>query len=85
MNSKFVTVLFLVIFASWQVSAFDEVNGNNFDFQMKGNLAEENDNGIEDIGTRVERERNREFYADDLENSDEDLFFSKDDDELKKR
>ncbi|XP_058950490.1 pre-rRNA-processing protein TSR1 homolog [Pocillopora verrucosa] len=84
MNSEFVTVLFLVIFASWQVSAFDAVNGNNFDFQMKGNLAEENDNGIEDIGTRVERERNREFYADDLENSDEDLFFSKDDDELKK-
>lgn len=85
MNSEFVTVLFLVIFASWQVPAFDAVNGNNFDFQMKGNLAEENDNGIEDIGTRVERERNREFYADDLENSDEDLFFSKDDDELKKR
>lgn len=52
---------------------------------MKGNLAEENDNGNEDIGTRVERERNSEFYADDLENSDEDLFFSKDDDELKKR
>ena len=52
---------------------------------MKGNLAEENDNGIEDIGTRVEKERNRDFYADDLENSDEDLFFSKDDDELKKR
>lgn len=52
---------------------------------MKGNLAEENDNGNEDIETRAERERNREFYADDLENSDEDLFFSKDDDELKKR
>ena len=85
MNSEFVTVLFLVIFASRQVSAFDGVNGNNFDFQMKGNLAEENDNGNEDIGTRVERERNSEFYADDLENSDEDLFFSKDDDELKKR
>lgn len=84
MNSEFVTVLFLVIFASWQVSAFDAVNGNNFDFQMKGNLAEENDNGNEDIETGVERERNREFYA-DLENSDEDLFFSKDDDELKKR
>ena len=52
---------------------------------MKGNLAEENDNGNEDIETRVEGERNGEFYADDLENSDEDLFFSKDDDELKKR
>lgn len=52
---------------------------------MKGNFVEENDNGNEDIEIRVEGERNREFYVDDLENSDEDLFFFKDDNEFKKR
>lgn len=85
MKSEFVTVLFFVIFASCHISAFDVVDGKNFDFQMKGKLGKENDNSIEDRETaRVERDGNRDFYSDDFENSDEDFFFAKDNDELKK-
>lgn len=84
MNSECLTVLFLVIFASCHISAFDVMDGKNFDFQMKGKLAKENDNSIEDRETRKERDINRNSYVDDLENSDEDLFFAEDNDEVKK-
>lgn len=84
MYREFVTFLLLVILASWQIFAFHTQNEKNLDFEMKGNLAEENDNGLDDRETGMEGERNGDFYSDDFI-GDDDLFFSQDNDEIEKR
>lgn len=88
MEKLFVTMLLLVIFSSsWRSYAVGKENEKSFLFKMEENLAEENDNGFDDRETRLENhdKGNREFDDTDLENTDDDLYFSQDDGESEKR
>ena len=79
------TILLFVIFSSsWRIFAAGKENEKSFDFKMEENLAEENDNDFDDRETRLEREGNR-FDDADLENTDDDLFFSEGEGEFEKR
>ena len=81
-------MLLLVIFSSsWRSYAVGKENEKSFLFKMEENLAEENDNGFDDRETRLENhdKGNREFDDTDLENTDDDLYFSQDDGESEKR
>ena len=88
MEKLFVTMLLLVIFSSsWRSYAVGKENEKSLLSKMEENLAEENDNGFDDRETRLEsRDKgNREFDDADLENTDDDLYFSQDDGEFEKR
>lgn len=86
----FVTVLLVVaLSSSWSSFAVGKENEENFDLKFEENLANENDDGLDDRETRLESRYNeklmRDFDEDDGENTDSDLFFSQDEDEFEKR
>lgn len=90
MHKALVTALLLVIVSSsWRSFAVGAPrNENNFDFKMEENLAEENDHGLDDRETRVENDNgNRDFDVDHPYNdqTDDDLFFLQDDDEVERK
>lgn len=90
MHRVFVTALLLVIFSlSWSIFAVGkEQNEKNFDFKFEAeNLAEENDRSLDDRETGLESRsgEKRDFEEDVGENTDDDLFFSQDEDEFEKR
>ncbi len=89
MHRAFLTTLLFVIFSSsWSIFAAGKENENNFDFKLEAEkLAEENDHGLDDreIGLESRYGGKRDFDEDDGENTDDDLFFSQDKDEIEKR
>lgn len=80
-------LLFVIFSSSWRIYALGKENEKSLLFRMEENFAEENDNGFDDRETRVEShdKGNREFDDAELQNTDNDLYFSQDDSELEKR
>lgn len=89
MHSVFVIApLLVIVSSSWSIFALGKGNENNFDYKFEENLAEENDlNGLDDRETGLKNRYpgKREFDEDYREKTDDDLFFSQDEDEFEKR
>ena len=87
MEKLFVIMLLYAIFSSsWRSYAVEKENEKSFLLKMEENLAEENDNGLDDRETSLENhdKGKREFDDAELENTNDDLYFSQDDDEFEK-
>lgn len=80
-------LLFVIFSSSWRIYAVGKENEKSLLFRMEENLAEENDNGFDDREARLEShdKGKREFDDAELENTDDDLYFSQDDGEFEKR